>query len=126
VRPRYQHPCAPSQRVVHLLRRAMRAHLARSRRLLSRRYESEQKPGQIPGDVVLKLKSQPHPMFKRSGHSLSMKLAIPLRAALLGWASAAPSLTFASCAQCHTRDSCASMRAQLTTESMLFLSSAQV
>merc|ERR1719217_1635198 len=49
------------------------------------KYESEQKPGQIPGDVVLKLKTQPHPMFKRSGHSLAMKLAIPLRAALLGF-----------------------------------------
>ena len=49
------------------------------------KYESEQKPGQIPGDVVLKLKTVPHPMFKRSGSSLSMKLTIPLRAALLGF-----------------------------------------
>ena len=49
------------------------------------KYESEQKPGQIPGDVVLKLKTVPHPMFKRSGASLSMKLTIPLRAALLGF-----------------------------------------
>merc|ERR1719267_43210 len=30
------------------------------------KYESEQKPGQIPGDVVLKLKTVNHPMFKRS------------------------------------------------------------
>ena len=49
------------------------------------KYESEQKPGQIPGDVVLKLKTVPHPMFKRSGASLSMRLTIPLRAALLGF-----------------------------------------
>ena len=49
------------------------------------KYESEQKPGQIPGDVVLKLKTVPHPMFKRSRDSLSMKLTIPLRAALLGF-----------------------------------------
>jgi len=49
------------------------------------KYESEQKPGQIPGDVVLKLKTVQHPMFKRSRDSLSMKLSIPLRAALLGF-----------------------------------------
>merc|ERR1719482_212337 len=41
------------------------------------KYESEQKPGQIPGDVVLKLKSVPNPMFKRSRDTLSMKLSIP-------------------------------------------------
>jgi len=52
---------------------------------ISFKYESEQKPGQIPGDVVLKLKTVPHPMFKRSRDSLSMKLSIPLRAALLGF-----------------------------------------
>ena len=49
------------------------------------KYESEQKPGQIPGDVVLKLKTTPHPMFTRSRDSLSKKSAIPLRAALLGF-----------------------------------------
>ena len=49
------------------------------------KYESEQKPGQIPGDVVLKLKTVPHPMFKRSRDNLSMKLTIPLHAALLGF-----------------------------------------
>ena len=49
------------------------------------KYESEQKPGQIPGDVVLKLKTVGHPMFKRSRDALSMKLSIPLRAALLGF-----------------------------------------
>ena len=49
------------------------------------KYESEQKPGQIPGDVVLKLKSVQHPMFKRSRDTLMMKLSIPLRAALLGF-----------------------------------------
>jgi len=52
---------------------------------ISFKYESEQKPGQIPGDVVLKLKTVPHTMFKRSRDSLSMKLTIPLRAALLGF-----------------------------------------
>ena len=37
-------------------------------------------PIQIPGDVVLKLKSVPNPIFKRSRDTLSMKLSIPLRA----------------------------------------------
>jgi len=49
------------------------------------KYESEQKPGQIPGDVVLKLKTVQHPTFKRNRETLSMKLTIPLRAALLGF-----------------------------------------
>jgi len=49
------------------------------------KYESEQKPGQIPGDVVLKLKAVSHPTFKRSRDTLSIKMTIPLRAALLGF-----------------------------------------
>lgn len=49
------------------------------------KYESEQKPGQIPGDVVLKLKQLPHPLFKRSRDNLAIKMTIPLRAALLGF-----------------------------------------
>mmetsp|Transcript_36464 Transcript_36464/g.117538 ORF Transcript_36464/g.117538 Transcript_36464/m.117538 type:complete len:396 (-) Transcript_36464:313-1500(-) len=49
------------------------------------KYESEQKPGQIPGDVVFKLKPVAHKFFKRSRETLSMKMAIPLRAALLGF-----------------------------------------
>ncbi|KAL3914462.1 MAG: hypothetical protein SGPRY_007617, partial [Prymnesium sp.] len=48
-------------------------------------YDSEQKPGQIPGDVILKLKQTPHPTFKRSRDNLAMKMTIPLRAALLGF-----------------------------------------
>lgn len=56
------------------------------------KYESEQKPGQIPGDVVLKLKTQQHPRFKRSRDTLSMKLTIPLRAALLGFETSFPHL----------------------------------
>jgi len=49
------------------------------------KYESEQKPGQIPGDVVLKLKAVAHPTFKRSRDTLAIKMNIPLRAALLGF-----------------------------------------
>merc|ERR1711865_1107019 len=57
------------------------AHVLRRRRWCT----GEQGPGQIPGDVVLKLKSVPNPMFKRSRDTLTMKLSIPLRAALLGF-----------------------------------------
>ena len=56
------------------------------------KYESEQKPGQIPGDVILKLKTEPHPVFKRSRDTLSTKLTIPLRAALLGFEATIPHL----------------------------------
>ena len=56
------------------------------------KYESEQKPGQIPGDVVLKLKTVQHPMFKRSRDALSMKLTI--RCARRSSASRRPSSTW--------------------------------
>mmetsp|Transcript_23906 Transcript_23906/g.67219 ORF Transcript_23906/g.67219 Transcript_23906/m.67219 type:complete len:364 (-) Transcript_23906:469-1560(-) len=56
------------------------------------KYESEQKPGQIPGDVVLRLKTVPHARFKRSRDNLQMKMTIPLRAALLGFETSFPHL----------------------------------
>ena len=52
------------------------------------KYDAEQKPGQIPGDVVVKLKTVNHPTFKRNRETLSMKMTIPLRAALLGFETA--------------------------------------
>jgi DnaJ-class molecular chaperone len=47
---------------------------------------------QIPGDVILRLGTVPHPRFKRSRDNLSMKLSIPLRAALLGFETSIPHL----------------------------------
>ena len=46
---------------------------------------SEQTPGKIPGNVVVKLKSARHAVFRRDGTELHMSLKIPLRAALLGF-----------------------------------------
>jgi len=39
----------------------------------------------IPGDVVVKIKQAKHKVFKRKGNDLNMKMAIPLRQALLGF-----------------------------------------
>ena len=46
---------------------------------------SEQSPGVIPGDVVVKLKSARHAVFARSGVDLHMNMSVPLRQALLGF-----------------------------------------
>jgi DnaJ-class molecular chaperone len=45
----------------------------------------EQRPKQIPGDVVFKLKLQKHKVFTRRGNDLTMKDKITLRQALLGF-----------------------------------------
>ena len=45
----------------------------------------EQRPGRIPGDVVVKLKVQKDKWFKRSGKDLHTELAISLKEALLGF-----------------------------------------
>lgn len=46
---------------------------------------SEQTPGKIPGNVIVKLKAARHAVFRRDGSDLHMSLNIPLRAALLGF-----------------------------------------
>lgn len=48
---------------------------------------SEQAPDTIPGDVILTLRTQPHPRFRRDGNNLHMDVHIPLREALLGHSS---------------------------------------
>jgi len=45
----------------------------------------EQRPKQIPGDVVFKLKLQKHKVFNRRGNDLQIKDKITLRQALLGF-----------------------------------------
>ena len=47
--------------------------------------KSEQSPGQVPGDVVMTLKTKKHPVFRREGNDLHMVLKISLREALLGF-----------------------------------------
>lgn len=45
----------------------------------------EQKPGMLPGDVILNLKCSKHSKFERHGDDLHMKMKISLRESLLGW-----------------------------------------
>jgi len=46
---------------------------------------SEQSPDTVPGDVILTLKQQGHPRFRRSGHDLHYEQTITLKEALLGF-----------------------------------------
>merc|ERR1719473_1123451 len=46
---------------------------------------SEQRPGMIPGDVVIKLEMEKNKRFERRGDDLHMKTSITLREALLGF-----------------------------------------
>jgi DnaJ-class molecular chaperone len=47
--------------------------------------KSEQKPGQVPGDVVMTLKQKKHRTFTRDKDDLHMSLEISLKEALLGF-----------------------------------------
>ena len=47
--------------------------------------KGEQTPGQIPGDIILIVKQEPHPTFKRRGKNLYMDMDITLKEALLGF-----------------------------------------
>ena len=47
--------------------------------------KSEQKPGQVPGDVVMTLKQKKHRTFTRDGNDLHMSLEVSLKEALLGF-----------------------------------------
>ena len=46
---------------------------------------SEQTPGMVPGDVVLRIETVRHRVFKRDGSDLSMQLHLTLQQALLGF-----------------------------------------
>merc|ERR1712048_415063 len=46
---------------------------------------ADQRPGMLPGSVVLKLKVGKHSKFQRRGNNLHMDMTLPLREALLGW-----------------------------------------
>jgi DnaJ-class molecular chaperone len=47
--------------------------------------EGEQAPNVIPGDVVIKLRTRPHNVFKRRGDDLLMEVQVTLKEALLGF-----------------------------------------
>lgn len=46
---------------------------------------AEERPGMLPGSVILKLKAKKHPKFQRNGNDLHTELTISLREFLLGW-----------------------------------------
>jgi len=46
---------------------------------------AEQKPGILPGNVVLKVEAKKHHKFERRGDDLHMTMQVSLREALLGW-----------------------------------------
>jgi len=46
---------------------------------------AEERPGMVPGSVLLKLKTKKHPMFVRRNDDLHMDMKVSLREALLGW-----------------------------------------
>jgi DnaJ-class molecular chaperone len=47
---------------------------------------ADQRPGMLPGNVILTLKTTKHAKFKRMGDDLHMSMQISLRESLLGWA----------------------------------------
>lgn len=46
---------------------------------------AEERPGMLPGSVILKLKQVKHPVFTRKSNDLHMDMKVTLREALLGW-----------------------------------------
>jgi len=46
---------------------------------------AEERPGMLPGSVILKLKTNKHPLFVRRNNDLHMDLTVSLRESLLGW-----------------------------------------
>jgi len=46
---------------------------------------AEERPGMLPGSVILKLKTNKHPLFVRRNNDLHMDMKVSLRESLLGW-----------------------------------------
>jgi DnaJ-class molecular chaperone len=46
---------------------------------------SEQRPGMIPGDVIMVIKQKPHRTFRREGNDLHLDLVVTLKEALVGF-----------------------------------------
>jgi len=46
---------------------------------------AEERPGMLPGSVILKIKTNKHPLFTRKSNDLHMEMTISLHEALLGW-----------------------------------------
>merc|ERR1712080_367145 len=54
--------------------------------------EGDQEPGMEPGDIIIVLDEKEHPVFKRNGQDLIMKLNISLTEALTGLRKAVKTL----------------------------------
>ena len=52
---------------------------------LTFKHMADQTPGKVPGDIIIALKEQRHPIFERRGESLHMTQKITLKEALLGF-----------------------------------------
>jgi len=48
-------------------------------------HKGEQSPGQLPGNVIVKVSQKKHGKFERNGNDLHMKMKISLKEALLGF-----------------------------------------
>jgi DnaJ-class molecular chaperone len=46
---------------------------------------AEQRPGIVPGNVIVRLRQQPHPTYTRAGNDLKTSMTVPLSHALLGF-----------------------------------------
>merc|ERR1712187_931314 len=46
---------------------------------------ADQRPGMLPGSVILKIKAAKHNKFTRRGNDLHMEMSMSLQEALLGW-----------------------------------------
>lgn len=55
-------------------------------------FASEQKPGQVPGDVIVVLKLKRHPLFERKGDALHVNMKLTLKEALTGFVKSIPHL----------------------------------
>jgi DnaJ-class molecular chaperone len=54
--------------------------------------EADQEPGIQPGDIIVVLDEQSHPVFKRSGHDLFYNMEIDLVDSLCGFQKTIPTL----------------------------------
>lgn len=54
--------------------------------------EGDQEPGLEPGDIVIDLDEKEHPVFKRSGDDLIMRMELTLTEALCGFQKAIKTL----------------------------------
>ena len=55
--------------------------------------KGDERPGQIPADIVFEIDEKPHPRFKREGNDLLTRVSVPLVTALTGGKVSVPTIT---------------------------------